>query len=295
MHFCETWNWGAGSAYAHAVGPGYTTTWNPTMGFFDMNNNELWPVSCNFPNKLVHVGDTDTADQVLAIKIVKLEQGPAFANLTFVSVMLRIVNTLIPAREYYCFEYHRDPTAAVLIGKFVANTFTLLAYTTRAFVEGDIMKGRVTGSLLELLVNDVVELSVSDSSIATAKSLGIQMDQNCLLPFGSVIIDDTFGGDVAEEDACLPVIPPEPEPTPVPPEVRTLVCGAPFAPNPCSQGCPDDPVSSGTHVPFSRQMAFLAPLFVLGLVDGGSNGALDRPTTCGLPFTHAIPEVQTCS
>lgn len=195
MRFCETWNWGPGDSLANGVGAGFDTMWAAEMGQYTMLDNELRPVVCNWPNRLIHMGDTDSDDQVLATTIVDMPGH------TFVGLALRVVSFLPPGREYYLFTYTNDPSLGfsfTAIAKYKADVFTPLVATIRSFASGDIIKARVTGNLLEMLVNGVTILSTTDTAIPSSKRLGLHMEWQCSTT--PPIIDNTFGGDVAEED-----------------------------------------------------------------------------------------------
>lgn len=87
--------------------------------------------------------------------------------------------------------YFAGKNSGSKIYKSVAGTQTLLASKACTWVAGDAMELRIVGSVLTLLRNGVVELTVTDTSITAAGAPGIAGSGGT-----TVTMDDWVGGDV---------------------------------------------------------------------------------------------------
>lgn len=307
MHFCESFN----SVRAGGTGAGTDTFWTVLQGAYSQNGAELEPFICNWPNRMMQgeppfpvgdIGGTDGPDQFFRVQL------NAMGTSSYISLLLRCDDVLAPNQTFYAVSRSKYPGLAdggafVRIDKFInasgygsAGHTVLVAPVTVAFTPGEIFKATVEGSVIRAFVNGVQVATATDSGIdgvSTHPGMGVETWLDCTTGFGTFKINDAFGGDLAEEDACEDPLPPGP-PTPGVP----LTCGRPFTGNPCEQACPADPESTSVEVEliefFASALGFRTALLPLALASPQSVAAT-RPVTCGRAFTPNLPALQECS
>lgn len=214
-HFCETFN----SEEDLILDVGFDEDWIAASGGFEVVSQRSQPHTCNFPNEAFRLPDLDGADMVGSITIVRLDPVPAIGmsfGINAVTINLRITSLISP-RDYYGVQYVWSVFVpgdhyGVQIFKYVGNAFTQLGFVARTFTPGDRLKARIVGTTIQALVNDVEVLSVTDGSHTTSRTIGFGYFMDCATPFGGIITDNFFGGDVAEEDNLCPPGSSTPEP-----------------------------------------------------------------------------------
>lgn len=202
--YCETFD-----DPVNQLGINWDQEWQIFQGQFQKVDQKLQPFVCNWPNRVVHLGDTDTPDQFARVTI------DALGSNSYVSIHLRVGQILAPKRSGYIFTYSKlfttsDSAAFVEIAKIVNDVFTSLTIVAHAYTPGDILGARVIGDALTLLVNDVELLTTTDTDITSFKSFGMEVWFACTTPFGSMILDDFCVGDSTTEgdDEPPPTEPP---------------------------------------------------------------------------------------